>query len=62
MRLSKSQISQLSKWATGGRLIVRPIMPPEDVPAWAKREFDLARALVKVATTKPRKKASEVAS
>lgn len=44
MTLTKSQVALLSKWAKGGRLIVRPIM--SEVPEWARHEFDLARAMV----------------
>lgn len=44
MRLSKSQIAQLSKWANSGRLIVRPITS-EELPEWAKHEFILARLI-----------------
>ena len=40
--ISKSQLDLLSKWAKGGRLIVRPILG-DAVPEWAKHEFRLAR-------------------
>ena len=43
MRLNKPQIELLSKWANSGRLIVRPILSPDDTPEWAKHEFILAR-------------------
>lgn len=47
MRLTKAQIAQLSKWAKGGRLVAKVIV--SDPPEWAKREFDLAREIVRLA-------------
>ena len=48
VRLTKAQIAQLSKWANGGRLIVRPITS-EKLPEWAKHEFMLARSVTSLA-------------
>ena len=48
MRLNKPQIEQLSKWANSGRLIVRPVLPPEQTPEWAKHEFILARLVCSI--------------
>ncbi len=49
MKLNKSQLSQLAKWAKGGRLYVRVVLTPEMIPEWGKRDFDLARELVRMA-------------
>src|SRR5690606_5232845 len=45
MRLTKTQIAQLSKWANDGRLVVRTLSPSDGVPEWAQHEFMLARSV-----------------